>query len=260
MEQLYKLVTFEIINGEIKVKKTIIDKMEEKANAIFYWKRPTKTDGERNDWMVAITTEGYLLCANMLPEKLVTLKLPGDVRNIPIKPMHTTSAVVLSCNDTLFVAGVRKNFYIFNVANQQVVRVVDAHFGRILSLRSVSNQNYNLLMSSSIDRSIKIWNMENVFEKSFSVVNMDQPIEKILIPKEKPNLAIVQTRKYLTLWDIRRHQFICQLVTSQFGSMLTDSVVTSDGKLVICIESDQLLVWDLKVMSCSSTHICMTNR
>lgn len=48
-----------------------------------------------------------------------------------------------------------------------------------------------------------MWNMENIFEKSFSVSMMDQPIEKIEIAKNKPSLAVVQTRKYLGLWNIR---------------------------------------------------------
>ena len=45
--------------------------------------------------------------------------------------------------------------------------------------------------------------MENIFEKSFAVVNMDQPIEKILLAKERPALAVTQTRKYIGVWDIR---------------------------------------------------------
>lgn len=89
-------------------------------------------------------------------ENLAILKLPADVRNIPIRPMHTTSAVALSCGDTIFVAGVRKNLYIFNIASAQLVRTVDAHFGRILNLRALTVNNSHLLISSSIDRSVKV--------------------------------------------------------------------------------------------------------
>lgn len=114
--------------------------MDDKTSAFFYWRRAPKADGTQmvrsfdvyivlkregkynrfKNWMVAVTVEGFLLCPNMLVEQLVRLQLPADVRNIPIKPMHTTSAVVLCCGDALFVAGVRKNLYIFNLSNSQV--------------------------------------------------------------------------------------------------------------------------------------------
>lgn len=42
---------------------------------------------------------------------------------------------------------------------------------------------------------------------------------------------------------------MCSLVTNQFGSVISDCVITEDGKLVICVESGQLLVWDLKTQS-----------
>lgn len=70
--------------------------------------------------MVAVTVEGFIICPNMLVEQLVKLQLPNDVRNIPIKPNHTTSAICMCCSDALFVAGVRKNLYIFNLSNAQV--------------------------------------------------------------------------------------------------------------------------------------------
>uniref|UniRef100_A0AC35FF30 Uncharacterized protein n=1 Tax=Panagrolaimus sp. PS1159 TaxID=55785 RepID=A0AC35FF30_9BILA len=135
-----------------------------------------------------------------------------------------------------------------------LVRIVDAHFGRILNLRSVAMQGQNLLISSSIDRSVKIWNMENIFEKSFAVINMDQPIEKILLAKERPALAVTQTRKYIGVWDIRSHRFITTLVTNIYGSVVTDCLISSNGRTVICIESDTLLLWDLKTQSVRLRH------
>uniref|UniRef100_A0AC35GW83 Uncharacterized protein n=1 Tax=Panagrolaimus sp. PS1159 TaxID=55785 RepID=A0AC35GW83_9BILA len=135
-----------------------------------------------------------------------------------------------------------------------LVRVVDAHFGRILNLKSVAMQGQNLLISSSIDRSVKIWNMENIFEKSFAVINMDQPIEKILLAKERPALAVTQTRKYIGVWDIRSHRFITTLVTNIYGSVVTDCLISSNGRTVICIESDTLLLWDLKTQSVRLRH------
>ncbi|KAI6242069.1 NACHT domain-containing protein [Aphelenchoides fujianensis] len=76
----------EIHGGQVCLKKVVADNMEERTNAIFYWKRPTKADGTPNNWMVAVQTQGFLLCPNILPENLITLTLPDDVRNIPVRP------------------------------------------------------------------------------------------------------------------------------------------------------------------------------
>uniref|UniRef100_A0A8R1EAN6 WD_REPEATS_REGION domain-containing protein n=1 Tax=Caenorhabditis japonica TaxID=281687 RepID=A0A8R1EAN6_CAEJA len=107
-----------------------------------------------------------------------------------------------------------------------LLRSLDAHFGRILNMDSVSQQGQNILISSSLDHTIKIWNMENIFEKSFSVPTMDQAIEKIMVAKNNPTIAAVQTRKNIGIWDIRT---------------------------IIAIESDQLLLWDLRTQSVVNT-------
>ncbi|KAI1720797.1 nuclear distribution protein nudF-2 [Ditylenchus destructor] len=164
-------------------------------------------------------------------------------------------AVALSCGETVFIAGIRRNLYIWNINSSQLVRTVDAHFGRILNVQALNVNNHNLLISSSIDRSIKIWNMENIFEKSFALDNMDEPIEKILVAQHKPNLAIAQTRKYLGIWDIKSQRFITSLVSNSYGSVVSDSLITSDGRHVVCIESDHLLVWDLKTHSVVFRHL-----
>lgn len=64
--------------------------------------------------------KGFLLYEASDDKKLVNLRLPSGVRNIPIRPMHTTTAITLASEDTVFVAGVRKYLYLWNVSNAQV--------------------------------------------------------------------------------------------------------------------------------------------
>lgn len=52
--------------------------------------------------------------------RVLWLKLPNNVRNIPIKPQHATTAVAFASHDSLFVAGVRKHLYLWDVNTQQV--------------------------------------------------------------------------------------------------------------------------------------------
>jgi len=100
--------------------------------------------------------------------------------------------------------------------------------------------------------------MENIFENSFSLFNMDQSIEKILIPSAHPSIAVAQTRKSLGVWDIRTHRFIAALTSSAVGSQMgsaavvhsstivMDTLVSRDGRWVVSVEGSQLLLWDMR--------------
>ena len=128
--------------------------LDEKVNALQYW--PRQGTGEcaaASNWLVAVSVDHFLLVRYHKSvgqqavegsvgdqRELTTLRLPADVRNIPIKPMHTTSTMALACGDTVFVAGMRRALYIWNVESGQLVRTVDAHFGRILNLQALEMQ------------------------------------------------------------------------------------------------------------------------
>lgn len=59
--------------------------------------------------------------------------------------------------------------------------------------------------------------MKNIFEKSFALQNMDEPIEKILIATKNSNIALAQTRKHLSIWDIRYSFFLILLKSLSFN-------------------------------------------
>lgn len=66
-------------------------------------------------------------------KKRVDLKLPTGVRNISVRLLHSNS-VMLSKGEEYAVAGVRKNLYVWKMSTGELVKVLDAHFGRILSI------------------------------------------------------------------------------------------------------------------------------
>lgn len=141
MEGGYAITQFEYddTNKEFKITNTIADNIDEKVNALFVWHRKQRVNGIEMSWIIGVTVDvcfnysllsigkfqGFLLCQNFgVRYKKTFLTLPVEIRNIPIRPMHTTSTVALCCNDTLFVAGIRKNLYIFNVASKQVTTLL----------------------------------------------------------------------------------------------------------------------------------------
>lgn len=62
---------------------------------------------------------------------------------------------------------------------QQLMKVLDAHFGRIIQLESLTIATWNSVITSSIDRSVKIWNINNIFEKVHVIDRHELQIDNI---------------------------------------------------------------------------------
>ena len=76
-----------------------------------------------------------------------------SLRNVPSKNQKA-SLVLFTKNSQFLVAGVRKNIYVWDVKVGNLVKTLDAHFGRIITATSVPS--VNKVISSSIDKSIKV--------------------------------------------------------------------------------------------------------
>ncbi len=59
------------------------------------------------------------------------------------------------------------------------MKVLDAHFGRIIQLESLTIGSWNSVITSSIDRSVKIWNINNIFEQVHVIDRHELPIDTI---------------------------------------------------------------------------------
>ncbi|CAI2355495.1 unnamed protein product [Caenorhabditis sp. 36 PRJEB53466] len=245
-DQYFSFVRITLSTSKYIISERIQDDL---TNRINYIKVFDRRNSKQASWIVGVIIDCFLLYRDRCQLTPVFLKLPANVRNIPIRPNHTTTAITLAAHDTVFVAGVRKHLFLWNVVTTELLRSLDAHFGRILNLDSISQQGQSILISSSLDHTIKIWNMENICEKSFSVPAMEQSIEKISVAKDNPTLAAVQTRKNIGIWDVKSHRYIASLVANVHGAVVSDSMLSADGRTAIAVESDNLLLWDLRTQS-----------
>lgn len=55
--------------------------------------------------------------------------------------------------------------YVWSVETRKLVKILDAHFGRIIQLEALTIGNWNNIVTSSIDRTVKVWNINNIFEQ-----------------------------------------------------------------------------------------------
>ena len=129
-----------------------------------------------------------------------TIKLPTSVRNIATK-MNKSSPVVLSAKQTYAIAGIRKEMYIWLVETAELVKVLDAHFSRIIDLQPLTYGVWNCVITSSIDRSIKVWNMDYALEKAHHIDRHELPIASVRVSTEA-GIAVVVTRNCIGIWEL----------------------------------------------------------
>lgn len=73
----------------------------------------------------------------------------------------------------------RKNLYVWSLETTRLIKVLDAHFGRIVQLEPLTVGSWNNVITSSIDRTVKIWNIDNIFEQVHKIDRQELPIDSI---------------------------------------------------------------------------------
>ena len=86
---------------------------------------------------------------------VATFMLPHGVRNVSRK-MNKSNNLVLSANNKYAIAGVRKALYIWDVKSAELVKSLEAHFARIVDVQPLTVGNWNQVITSSIDRTVKV--------------------------------------------------------------------------------------------------------
>ncbi|KAG7296838.1 hypothetical protein JYU34_019694 [Plutella xylostella] len=183
-----------------------------------------------------------------LPEKDqglvgIVLKLPHTIRNISTK-MTLSNSFMISKNNTYAVAGVRKSLYVWSLENTQLIKVLDAHFGRIVQLEPLTVGSWNNVITSSIDRTVKIWNIDNIFEQVHKIDRQELPIDTISLARDK-RLAVTVTRSCWGLWDTSNGTLLGQLAEAPLGAIVTHAKITPSGDNVVTAESGNVIIWDL---------------
>ncbi|XP_063370018.1 NACHT and WD repeat domain-containing protein 2 [Cydia amplana] len=172
----------------------------------------------------------------------IVLKLPHTIRNISTK-MTLSNSFMISNNNTYAVAGVRKSLYVWSLETTQLIKVLDAHFGRIVQLEPLAVGSWNNVITSSIDRTVKIWNIDNIFEQVHKIDRQELPIDAQSLARDQ-RLAATVTRSCWGLWDTSTGHLLAQLADAPLGAIVTHAVITPSGENVVTAESGNVIIWD----------------
>ena len=83
-------------------------------------------------WALGTVSRGFNLW-HVNGRRTAQLKLPPTVRNV-FKGPGLSSVILLSARDEYAVAGIRKELYIWAMDSCQLVKVLAAHFQRIIDM------------------------------------------------------------------------------------------------------------------------------
>ncbi|XP_056633882.1 NACHT and WD repeat domain-containing protein 2 [Diorhabda sublineata] len=174
-------------------------------------------------------------------EDVVSLSLPYGTRNITTK-ISQSNSITLSAHKNYAIAGVRKNLYVWKMETKKLVKVLDAHFGRIIQLEPLMVGNWNSIVTSSIDRTAKVWNINNIFETVHVIDRHELQVDSISL-SDNLSLAVTATRNCVGVWDLRIGKLTTKLADSPLGAIVTHAIITPDGKYIISAESGNILIW-----------------
>ncbi|XP_043227949.1 NACHT and WD repeat domain-containing protein 2-like isoform X1 [Amphibalanus amphitrite] len=173
----------------------------------------------------------------------VSLYLPHGIRNVSSRPMQSNSCV-LSLEKDYAVAGVRKSLYVWSLRNCKLLKVLDAHFGRIIHTTSLTVGTWNSVITSSLDRTVKVWNINNIFEQVYHIDRHEMQVDAISL-SQKRDIAVTVARSCVGIWHLKLGKLLNRLADQPLGAIVTHAEVTKDGSYIVNTESGNLLIWDV---------------
>ena len=186
------------------------------------------------------TTSGIAMGNN----NTVVFQLPYGIYNVS-KGVNKSSSCVLSADNQYGIAGIRKDLYIWDVKTGDLVKTLAAHFGRILDVQPLCLGRMNTVITSSIDRTVKVWNINNIFGQVHQINRHELQIDSVSL-STSAGIAVTVTRNCIGVWDLLKGTLKTKLADSPLGAIITHALVSSNGKNVLAIESGFVIHWDLE--------------
>jgi len=118
------------------------------------------------------------------------------------------------------IACVKSTVFVFDIEWGELLASFDSHFGRILVIKGLSTGSggNNYVITTGMDKTTKVWNLENAREKDISISQLDKAIEVMHISTDT-QIIMAQTRTQLCLFDMKTGFINGQLIASPHGSI-----------------------------------------
>ncbi|CAF4950195.1 unnamed protein product, partial [Rotaria sp. Silwood1] len=176
-----------------------------------------------------------------------TCLLPDGVHNIISGMEQLTHTTTFSHDNRYCIACVKSTVYVFEIEWGELLTSFDSHFGHILVIKGISKGSggNNYVITIGMDKTTKIWNVENVRKKSKQISQLDTAIEIMHISTDT-QIIMPQTRTQLCLFSMKTGLIVGQLIASQHGLIYQCTVMCSNGLFGVAAESEDFVIWDVE--------------
>ena len=99
------------------------------------------------------------------------------------------------------ILGIRKELYVWCIETEELVKTLDAHFARIVEIHQLTMPGWNAVITASIDRTVKVWNINYIFEQVHHIDRHELPIDSVSLSTDA-GIAVVVTRNCIGIWDL----------------------------------------------------------
>lgn len=199
-----------------------------------------------SEYIVAAHLRGFRAYnVSIINGKTKYFELPSGIRNISVAPLEVVSRLVFTKFNQYAVAGIRRCLYIWSVSEESLLKIIDAHYGRIVEMLPLIVDDINAIATSSLDRTVKVWNIKNIFEQVYHIDRMELPIGSIDFSPER-NLVTAVTRGSVGIWDLKTGKLLATLADSPIGAIVTHAIVSQNSNFLLAVETDHLILWDLR--------------
>ena len=130
------------------------------------------------------------------------------------------------------------------VETGKLLKSFDAHFARINNIRPLINSQWNCIVTSSMDRTMKVWNLNNIFEEVHHIDRLETQIDSISL-NDTAGIAITATRGCIGIWEILTGKLLAKLADQAYGAIVSHASVIKDGEFIIAAESGNVLYWNV---------------
>ena len=135
----------------------------------------------------------------------------------------------------------------WTVETGQLIKSLDAHFARIVQIKPlICNKNqWNCVITSSMDRTIKVWNLNNLFEEVHHIDRLETQIDSISMSVEA-GIAVTATRGCIGIWEILTGKLQARLANSSYGAIVSHALLTKKGDYILAGESGFVIYWRVR--------------
>ncbi|CAF3573336.1 unnamed protein product [Adineta steineri] len=198
------------------------------------------------NYLMAVTFKGFKIFS-FRSYLWKTCLLPGSVRNIMSGTKRLTYTAAFSHDNRYCIACVKSSVYMFEIEWGELVASFDSHFGRILVLKCLSTASggNNYIITTGMDKTTKVWNLQNAKEKSITIAQLDKIIEMMHISTDT-QIILAQSRTQLCIFDMKTGSILGQLSANKNGSIYQCTAMCSNGLFAVSAESGNLVLWDIE--------------